>query len=90
LRWGVEPRFAVLTFTIDRRLDALKSATQINRFQHLSFTPPSSIAIATGMVSNEITGFQIPESRHNLGSIERIELNDYGRSERPLLKSQRT
>jgi hypothetical protein len=42
------------------------------------------------MVSNKITGFHIPESRQKFRSIERIKLDDDGRSELPFLKSERT
>ena len=35
-----------------------------------------------GMVSNKITGFPIPESRHKSRSPERIKLDDYGRTDR--------
>jgi hypothetical protein len=38
----------------------------------------------------KITGFHIPESRQKFRSIERIKLDDDGRSELPFLKSERT
>jgi len=41
------------------------------------------------MVSNQINGFHIPESRQKSCSIERIKLDDDKRSERPFLKSER-
>jgi hypothetical protein len=43
-----------------------------------------------GMVSTKITGFPIPESRQKSRLIERIKLNEDGRSEGPLLKLERT
>jgi cell division protein ZapA (FtsZ GTPase activity inhibitor) len=59
----------VLTVKVERRLAALKSSTQVNGFQHLIFLPSFSIAMATGMVSNKITGFPIPESRQKSRSL---------------------
>jgi hypothetical protein len=53
----------VLTANVEKRLAALKSSTPINGFQHLFLLIPFSEANASGMVSNEITGFQISESR---------------------------
>ena len=38
----------------------------------------------------KITGFPIPESRQKSRLIERIKLNEDGRSEGPLLKLERT
>jgi len=86
----VEPRCAVLTVKVERRLAALKSSTQINGFQHLLFLLPFSIAIATGMVSSKNQGFQVSESRQNSRLFERTKMDDDGRSERPFLKSERT
>jgi hypothetical protein len=43
-----------------------------------------------GMVSSKIQGFPIPESRQKSRLIERIKLDDDGRSEHPFLKSERT
>jgi hypothetical protein len=40
------------------------------------------------MVSNQINGLHIPESRHKSRSIESIKLDKDGRSERPFLKSE--
>jgi hypothetical protein len=40
------------------------------------------------MVSSKIIGFQIPESRQKSCLIERIKLDDDGRSEHPFLKSE--
>jgi len=78
----VEPRCAVLTVKVERRLAALKSSTQINGFQHLLFLLPFSIAIATGMVSSKNQGFQVSESRQKSSSPERIKLDDDGRTDR--------
>jgi hypothetical protein len=64
----------VLTTNVEKRLAALKSSTQINGFQHLLLLPPFSEANASGMVSNQINGFQIPESRQNVCSAERIKI----------------
>jgi hypothetical protein len=80
----------VLTVKVERRLAALKSSTPINEFQHRLLPLSFSVAIATGMVSNQINGFPIPESRQKSRSFERIKLDDDGRSERPFLKSERT
>jgi hypothetical protein len=79
-----------LTTNIEGRLAALKSTTPVNGFQRLFFLRLISEANASGMVSNKITGFPIPESRHESRSPERIKLDDDGRSERPFLKSERT
>jgi hypothetical protein len=79
-----------LTTNIEGRLAALKSSTPVNGFQRLLFLRLISEANASGMVSNKITGFPIPESRHKSRSPERIKLDDDGRSERPFLKSERT
>ena len=75
---------------VERRLAALKSSTPVNGFQRLIFSVPFSEANASGMVSNKITGFPIPESRQKSRLIERIKLGDDVRSERPFLKSERT
>jgi len=80
----------VLTTDVERRLAALKSSTQINGIQRQFFLVQFSEANASGMVSNKIKGFQFPESRQKFRSIERIQLDDDGRSERPFLKSERT
>jgi len=64
----------VLTANVEKRLAALKSSTQINGFQHLLLLLPVSEANASGMVSNQINGFQIPESRQNVCSAERIKI----------------
>jgi hypothetical protein len=42
------------------------------------------------MVSSKNQGFQVSESRQKLRLIERIKLDDDGRSERPFLKLERT
>jgi len=63
-----------LTTNIEGRLAALKSSTPVNGFQRLLFLRLISEANASGMVSNQITGFQFPESRHKSRSIERIKL----------------
>jgi len=80
----------VLRANVEKRLAALKSSTQINGFQRRLLRLHFAVATATGMVSNKITGFPIPESRHKSRSPERIKLDDDGRSERPFLKSERT
>jgi hypothetical protein len=80
----------VLTTNVERRLAALKTSTLVSRFQCLFFSVLVSEANASGMVSNKITGFHIPESRQKFRSIERIKLHDDRRSERPFLKSERT
>jgi hypothetical protein len=49
-----------------------------------------SEANASGMVSSKNQGFQVSESRYKSRSTERIKLSDYGRSERPFLKSEQT
>ena len=67
---------------VERRLAALKSSTPVNGFQRLIFSVPFSEANASGMVSNQMTGFQIPKSRQKIRSAERIKLNDDGRTER--------
>jgi len=63
-----------LTTNVERRLAALTTSTPGNEFQRLIFSVPFSEANASGMVSNQITGFQFPESRHKSRSIERIKL----------------
>jgi hypothetical protein len=80
----------VLTTNVERRLAALKTSTHINGFQPASFVLLFSEANASGMVSNKINGFHIPESRQKLRSTERIKLCVHWRSERPFLKSERT
>jgi len=80
----------VVTTDVERRLAALKSSTPGNEFQRLIFSVSVSEANASGMVSNKITGFPIPESRQKSRLIERIKLGDDVRSERPFLKSERT
>jgi len=67
---------------VERRLAALKSATQINRFQRQLLRLPFSVATATGMVSSKNQGFQVSESRHILRLPERIKLGDDRRTER--------
>ena len=42
------------------------------------------------LVSSQIKGFQVSESRQKSRLIERIKLYKDGRSERPFLKSERT
>jgi len=79
-----------LTTDVKRRLAALTTSTPCNEFQRLIFSVSVSEANASGMVSNKITGFHIPESRQKFRSIERIKLDDDGRSELPFLKSERT
>jgi hypothetical protein len=63
-----------LTTDVERRLAALKSSTHLNRIQRQLFLVPVSEANASGMVSNQINGFQIPESRQNVCSAERIKI----------------
>jgi hypothetical protein len=63
-----------LTTGVERRLAALTTSTHINGIQCPLFSVPFSEANASGMVSNQITGFQFPESRHKSRSIERIKL----------------
>jgi len=63
-----------LTTDVERRLAALKISTHINGFQSASFVPLFSEANASGMVSNQINGFQIPESRQKVCSAERIKI----------------
>jgi hypothetical protein len=64
----------VLTTDIESRLAALKSSTQFNGFQRSVFVLLFSEANASGMVSNQNTGFPIPESRQKLSSSERHEI----------------
>jgi hypothetical protein len=64
----------VLRANVEKCLAALKSSTQINGFQRLFFWLHFSEANASGMVSNQINGFQIPESRQNVCSAERIKI----------------
>jgi hypothetical protein len=63
-----------LTTDVERRLAALTTSTHINGIQCQFFLEPNSEANASGMVSNKITGFPIPESRHKSRSIERIKI----------------
>jgi hypothetical protein len=63
-----------LTTNIEGRLAALTTSTPVNGFQRLLFLRLISEANASGMVSNKITGFPIPESRHKSRSIERIKI----------------
>ena len=80
----------MLTTDVERRLAALTTSTPGNEFQRLIFSVPFSEANASGMVSNQINGFPIPEIRQQSRSPERIKLRDDGRSELPFLKSERT
>jgi hypothetical protein len=59
---------------VERRLAALKSSTPGNGIQRQLFLVPFSEANASGMVSNKMTGFQIPESRQKVCSAERIKI----------------
>jgi hypothetical protein len=59
---------------VERRLAALKSSTPGNGIQRQLFLVPFSEANASGMVSNQINGFQIPESRQKVCSAERIKI----------------
>jgi hypothetical protein len=59
---------------VERRLAALKSSTPGNGIQRQLFLVPFSEANASGMVSNKMTGFQIPESRQKVCSVERIKI----------------
>jgi hypothetical protein len=63
-----------LTTDVEGRLAALKSSTHINGIQCPLFSVSVSEANASGMVSNQINGFQIPESRQNVCSAERIKI----------------
>jgi hypothetical protein len=63
-----------LTTDVERRLAALKSSMHLNGIQRQLFLVPVSEANASGMVSNQINGFQIPESRQNVCSAERIKI----------------
>jgi hypothetical protein len=63
-----------LTTDVERRLAALTTSTHINGFQRPLFSVSVSEANASGMVSNQINGFQIPESRQNVCSAERIKI----------------
>jgi len=63
-----------LTTGVERRLAALTTSTHINGIQCQFFLVPNSEANASGMVSNQINGFPIPESRHKSRSIERIKI----------------
>jgi len=65
-----------LTTNIEGRLAALTTSTPVNGFQRLLFLRLISEANASGMVSNKITGFPIPESRHKSRSIERMKWDD--------------
>jgi hypothetical protein len=64
----------VLTTDVERRLAALTTSTHINGIQCQFFLEPNSEANASGMVSNKMTGFQIPESRQKVCSAERIKI----------------
>ena len=59
---------------VERRLAALKSSTPGYGIQRQLFLVPFSEANASGMVSNKMTGFQIPESRQKVCSVERIKI----------------
>jgi len=50
----------------------LTSTTPVNGFQCSLFPLVFAEAIASGMVSNQMTGFPIPESRDDFRSAERI------------------
>jgi hypothetical protein len=63
-----------LTTDVERRLAALTTSTHINGIQCPLFSVSVSEANASGMVSNQINGFQIPESRQNVCSAERIKI----------------
>jgi hypothetical protein len=63
-----------LTTDVEGRLAALKSSTHINGLQRQFFLVQFSEANASGMVSNQINGFQIPESRQKVCSAERIKI----------------
>jgi len=63
-----------LTTDVERRLAALTASTPGNEYQRLIFSVPFSEANASGMVSNQINGFQIPESRQKVCSAERIKI----------------
>jgi len=63
-----------LTTDVEGRLAALKSSTHINGIQCPLFSVSVSEANASGMVSNKMTGFQIPESRQKVCSVERIKI----------------
>jgi len=63
-----------LTTDVERRLAALTTSTHINGIQCQFFLEPNSEANASGMVSNKMTGFQIPESRQKVCSVERIKI----------------
>jgi hypothetical protein len=60
--------------TAERRLSALTSTTPVNGFQCSLFPLVLAEANASGMVSNQMTGFQIPESRQKVRSAERIKM----------------
>jgi hypothetical protein len=75
---------------VERRLAALTTSTHINGIQCSLFSVSVSEANASGLVSSKIIGFHTSESRHKSRLIERIKLDDDGRSERPFLKSERT
>jgi hypothetical protein len=63
-----------LTRRVESRLAALKSSTPGNEFQRLIFFGPDSEANASGMVSNKMNGFPIPESRQESYLTERHEI----------------
>jgi hypothetical protein len=62
-----------LTTDVERRLAPLTTSTPSNEFQRLIFSVPFSEANASGMVSIQITGFHIPESRQIFCAIERMD-----------------
>ena len=59
---------------VEWRLLALTASTPINGFQGPLFSLLLAEANASGMVSNKMTGFPIPESRENTRSVERREI----------------
>jgi hypothetical protein len=64
----------VFTTDVEKRFAALKSSTSINGFQRSHFLLLTAEANASGMVSNQNTGFPIPESRQKFSSFERIKI----------------
>jgi hypothetical protein len=63
-----------LTTDVERRLAALITSTPCNEFQHRLLPLTFSEANASGMVSNEMTSFPIPESRQKSRSTERLKI----------------
>jgi hypothetical protein len=59
---------------VERRLAALTTSTEFNGIQRQLFSGAVSKANASGMVSNEMTGFPIPESRQKSRSTERLKI----------------